>query len=582
MEVRYLKGLTMQNVQRVLLMICVLFSAAVPALSDQRATVEDIRFSVDAKGEAKLTVDFTNPDIDIDITQLNNQIVVVLSDSDLSEGLDKRLDVSDFATPVRYIDAQQKGSKVVVEVANRTLFTFKTKRDGNQLVLMISDKIIKAAKQRLLESSSFKGDLLDLNFQDIEVRDVLELIADFKSLNLVASDSVQGTITLNLNKVPWDQALDIILRSKGLDMRKEGNILLIAPIDEIAEREQKEIEIKRQLEELAPLETYVARIKYAESKDIYKFFTAPRQLLGANRQQGSGGQGAQGAKGSTFSILSGRGSAIIDERTNTIILTDIAEKINEFKRLLTQIDIPVKQVLIEARIVKAESDFRKELGASWGLAGSDQVDFSLGNSTSGTLVGILATDLGVSDPRAAFALSYLSDNLLIDLELSALEAGGFGEIVSQPKVLTADKKKASIKSGVEIPYQAVTNNADSANSVVETQFKEAVLMLEVTPQITPDNRVIMDILVKQDSVGSFTVNGEPAINITEISTQALVGNGQTLVLGGIFQSEELTGDEKVPLLGDLPLVGGLFKKQMRSKDKREILIFITPKIIDNR
>jgi type IV pilus assembly protein PilQ len=444
---------------------------------------------------------------------------------------------------------------------------------------MISDKIIKAAKQRLLESSSFKGDLLDLNFQDIEVRDVLELIADFKSLNLVASDSVQGTITLNLNKVPWDQALDIILRSKGLDMRKEGNILLIAPIDEIAEREQKEIEIKRQLEELAPLETYVARIKYAESKDIYKFFTAPRQLLGANRQQGSGGQGAQG---STFSILSGRGSAIIDERTNTIILTDIAEKINEFKRLLTQIDIPVKQVLIEARIVKAESDFRKELGASWGLAGSDKVDFSAISDSSQTLSGKLGIDLGVSDPRAAFALSYLSDNLLIDLELSALEAGGFGEIVSQPKVLTADKKKASIKSGVEIPYQAVTNNADSANSVVETQFKEAVLMLEVTPQITPDNRVIMDILVKQDSVGSFTVNGEPAINITEISTQALVGNGQTLVLGGIFQSEELTGDEKVPLLGDLPLVGGLFKKQMRSKDKREILIFITPKIIDNR
>ena len=322
-----------------------------------------------------------------------------------------------------------------------------------------------------------------------------------------------------------------------------------------------------------------ARIKYAESKDIYKFFTAPRQLLGANRQQGSGGQGAQG---STFSILSGRGSAIIDERTNTIILTDIAEKINEFKRLLTQIDIPVKQVLIEARIVKAESDFRKELGASWGLAGSDEVDFSAISDSSQTLSGKLGIDLGVSDPRAAFALSYLSDNLLIDLELSALEAGGFGEIVSQPKVLTADKKKASIKSGVEIPYQAVTNNADSANSVVETQFKEAVLMLEVTPQITPDNRVIMDILVKQDSVGSFTVNGEPAINITEISTQALVGNGQTLVLGGIFQSEELTGDEKVPLLGDLPLVGGLFKKQMRSKDKREILIFITPKIIDNR
>ena len=580
MEVRYLQGLTVQNVKKILLIIFVIFNAAVPALADQRATVEDIDFTVDAKGEARVTIGFTNSEVDIDIAQINNQIMVVLSDSDLSKELDKRLDVSEFATPLKYIDAQQQESKVVVEISNRALFTFKTKREGNQLVLMISDKIAKVSKQRVSKKSPFKGDLLDLNFQDIEVRDVLELIADFRSLNLVASDSVQGTITLNLNNVPWDQALDIILRSKGLDMRKQGNILLIAPIDEIAERERKEIESKKKLEELAPLETYVARIKYAEAKAVYQFFNAPRARTGANGQQNLGGQ-RQGGGGSTFSILSERGSAIVDERTNTIILTDIADKITEFKRLLTRIDIPVKQVLIEARIVKAESDFRKELGASWGLAGSDNVDFSAISDSSQTLSGILATDLGVSDPRAAFALSYLSDNLLIDLELSALEAGGFGEIVSQPKVLTADKKKASIKSGVEIPYQAVTNNADSANSVVETQFKEAVLQLEVTPQITPDNRVIMDILVKQDSVGSFTVNGEPAINVTEISTQALVGNGQTLVLGGIFQSEELTGEGKVPVLGDLPLVGSLFKKQMRSKDKREILIFITPKIIDN-
>ena len=580
MEVRYLQGLTVQNVKKILLIIFVIFNAAVPALADQRATVEDIDFTVDAKGEARVTIGFTNSEVDIDIAQINNQIMVVLSDSDLSKELDKRLDVSEFATPLKYIDAQQQESKVVVEISNRALFTFKTKREGNQLVLMISDKIAKVSKQRVSKKSPFKGDLLDLNFQDIEVRDVLELIADFRSLNLVASDSVQGTITLNLNNVPWDQALDIILRSKGLDMRKQGNILLIAPIDEIAERERKEIESKKKLEELAPLETYVARIKYAEAKAVYQFFNAPRARTGANGQQNLGGQ-RQGGGGSTFSILSERGSAIVDERTNTIILTDIADKITEFKRLLTRIDIPVKQVLIEARIVKAESDFRKELGASWGLAGSDNVDFSAISDSSQTLSGILATDLGVSDPRAAFALSYLSDNLLIDLELSALEAGGFGEIVSQPKVLTADKKKASIKSGVEIPYQAVTNNADSANSVVETQFKEAVLQLEVTPQITPDNRVIMDILVKQDSVGSFTVNGEPAINVTEISTQALFGNGQTLVLGGIFQSEELTGDKKVPVLGDLPLVGSLFKKQMRSKDKREILIFITPKIIDN-
>ena len=568
----------MRDFKIMLLTFSFLFSVATPVLSNEQSEVEDVEFRVDGKGHARITVSLTSLPEDIDITEINNRIVVVLKNSELSSDLDRRLDVSDFATPVKYIDTQQKASHVVMEITNQKLVTYSSEREGEKLILLISDKVIKTAQQRSIDKSLFKGDLLDLNFQDIEVRDVLELIADFKSLNLVASDSVQGKITLNLNKVPWDQALDIIMRSKGLDMRKQGNILLIAPIEEIAEREQKEIDSKKKLEELAPLETYVARIKYAEAKEIYKFFNAPRAQANGSGQQRSGGGGGQG---STFSILSERGSAIVDERTNTIILTDIGNKIDEFKRLLARIDIPVKQVLIEARIVKAESDFRKELGASWGLAGSDQVDFSLGNSTSGTLQGILATDLGISDPAAAFSLSYLSNNLLIDLELSALESGGFGEIVSQPKVLTADKKKASIKSGVEIPYQAVTNNGDASGAVVETQFKEAVLQLEVTPQITPDNRVIMDILVKQDSIGSFTVNGEPAINVTEITTQALVGNGQTLVLGGIFQSEELTGDQKVPILEDFPLVGNLFKKQMRTRDKREILIFITPKIIDN-
>jgi len=578
MEARFIKGLMMRGVKIIVLILGGLLSAATFALSNQESIVEAVDFSVDAKGEARITVSFTSPAVAIDITEINNRILVVLNNTELPSDLDKRLDVSDFATPIKYIDTQQKGSQVRIEVSHRKLVTYSTKREGKKFILLISDKPTKTAQQRSLDKSVFKGDLLDLNFQDIEVRDVLELIADFKSLNLVASDSVQGTITLNLNNVPWDQALDIIMRSKGLDMRKQGNILLIAPIEEIAERERKEVESKRKLEELAPLETYVARIKYAEAKEIYKFFNAPRAQVNSGDQQRSGGQGGHG---STFSILSERGSAIVDERTNTIILTDIGDKIDEFKRLLARIDIPVKQVLIEARIVKAESDFRKELGASWGLAGSDQVDFSLGNSTNEILEGVLATDLGISNPKAAFSLSYLSSNLLIDLELSALEAGGFGEIVSQPKVLTADKRKASIKSGVEIPYQAVTNNGDASGAVVETQFKEAVLQLEVTPQITPDNQVIMDILVKQDSVGSFTVNGEPAINVTEISTQALVGNGQTLVLGGIFQSEEVTGDEKVPVLGDLPLVGHLFKKQMRSKVKREILIFITPKIIDD-
>ena len=568
METRFIKGLVMRNVKTIILIFSGLLSAATFALSNQESIVEGVDFSVDAKGEARLTVSFTSPEVAIDITEMNNRILVVLKNTELSSDLDKRLDVSDFATPVKYIDTQQKGSQVMIEVANRKLVTYSTERKGKKLILLISDKLIKIARQQSLDNSSFTGDLLDLNFQNIEVRDVLELIADFKSLNLVASDSVQGTITLNLNNVPWDQALDIIMRSKGLDMRRRGNILLIAPIDEIAQREQNDVQTKKKLMELAPLETYVARIKYADVMQIEKLFAAKSD------------------SNSVGSILSERGSAIVDERTNTIILTDVGDKVDEFKRLLTRIDIPVKQVLIEARIVKAENDFRRELGASWGLSGVDTSDFSSDNVTDvlngNILVGSLATDLGASNPNSAFSLSYLSSDLLIDLELSALEAGGFGEIVSQPKVLTADKRKASIKSGVEVPYQAITAAGDDDSArVIVTTFKEAVLLLEVTPQITPDNKVIMDILVKQDSIGNFSVGGEPAINITEISTQALVGNGQTLVLGGIFQSEELTGGEKVPVLGDLPLVGHLFKKQIRQTEKREILIFITPKIIDD-
>jgi type IV pilus assembly protein PilQ len=568
----------MRPLKIIFLTVTFIGSVASPALVNQQSIVKSLDFSRDDKGQAKITMSLTSPTVAIEITANGNRIIVALHNSKLSKEMDRRLDVSDFATPVKFIDTRQKDTQVVMEVTNQTRVTYSIKREDKKFILFIFDEIKKAAHKRSSDKPLFKGDLLDLNFQDVEVRDVLELIANFKSLNLVASDSVKGTITLNLNQVPWDQALDIIMRSKGLDMRKQGNILLIAPIEEIAEREQKEIESREKLRELVPLETYVARIKYAQAKEIYKFFNAPKAQLNGGQQQNLGGDNKQG---STFSILSERGSAIVDERTNTIILTDIRDKIDEFKRLLSRIDIPVKQVLIEAKIVKAESNFRKELGASWGLAGNGQVDFSLGSKDSdGTLAGILATDLGISNPAVDFSLSYLSNNLLVDLELSALEAGGFGEIVSQPKVLTADKKKASIKSGVEIPYQAVTNNGDSSGAVVETQFKEAVLLLEVTPQITPDNRIIMDILVKQDSVGSFTVNGEPAINVTEIVTQALVSDGQTLVLGGIFQSEELTGDERVPLLGDLPLVGNLFKKQMRTKDKREILIFITPKIIN--
>ena len=423
--------------------------------------------------------------------------------------------------------------------------------------------------------------------------------------------------------MPWDQALEIVLKAKGLDKRQEGNVLMVAPAAEIAEQERLQVEANKQLQELAPLETAFVRIKYADAAEIFELFTAD------DSQSGQSGGATEG--NATTSILSERGSAIVDERTNTIILTDTEEKINEFKRLISEIDVPIKQVLIEARIVIANTDFKKELGVTWGLAGLDKLsggqfssasgDRSLGFSgrRSGLTPGAgvvetftyqadevevddgpdglpftaddittvtqnydfglgdsLAVDLGVSNPTGSFSLGYLTDNFLIDLELSALESDGYGEIVSQPKVLTGDKQQAVIKSGTEIAFEKATSSG--ATSI---EFKEAVLQLEVTPQITPDNRIIMDLLVSQDSVGAFTPTGEPSIDITRIETQALVGDGQTLVLGGIFQTEEVNGTEKVPMLGDIPFLGKLFRNDLRNIEKREILIFITPKIIDD-
>lgn len=400
---------------------------------------------------------------------------------------------------------------------------------------------------------------------------------------------------------------------------------MVAPAAEIAEQERLQVEANKQLQELAPLETAFVRIKYADAAKIFELFTADDQQSGD-----SGGASKDG--NATNSILSARGSAIVDERTNTIILTDTEDKISEFQRLIAEIDVPIKQVLIEARIVIANTDFKKELGATWGLAGIDKIsgttqssafgDKTLGFSgrRSGLSPGAgvaesfrysadeietdfgpdgvagggddgptlytknydfglgdsLAVDLGVADPTGSFSLGYLTDNFLIDLELSALESDGFGEIVSQPKVLTGDKQQAVIKSGTEIAYEKATSSG--ATSI---EFREAVLQLEVTPQITPDNRIIMDLLVSQDSVGAFTPGGEPSIDITRIETQALVGNGQTLVLGGIFQTEEVNGTEKVPMLGDIPFLGRLFRNDLRNVEKREILIFITPKIIDD-
>lgn len=588
---------------------------------DADFALTDIDFRRDPQGAGIIKIDLSDPAVNVDINKVGRKIRLEFYQTELPEPLNRRLDVVDFATPVQAIDSSQHGSTTVVIVEAGGQYDYLAYQADSQYIVSVkplSDADIEAQNKKF----NFTGDRLSLNFQDIEVRSVLQIIADFTSLNLVASDTVTGSITLRLDKVPWDQALEIVLKAKGLDKRREGNVLMVAPAAEIAEQERLQVEANKQLQELAPLETAFVRIRYADAAEIFELFTA-------KIDQGGQLGGGQSDGNETNSILSERGSAIVDERTNTIILTDSENKINEFKRLIDEIDVPIKQVLIEARIVIANTDFKKELGVTWGLAGLDRLagsriasangDRSLGFSgrRSGLTPGAgvietftysadeikrddgiagtaddgpttftqnydfglgdsLAVDLGVANPTGSFSLGYLTDNFLIDLELSALESDGYGEIVSQPKVLTGDKQQATIKSGTEIAYEKETSSG--ATSV---EFKEAVLQLEVTPQITPDNRIIMDLLVSQDSVGSIISGGEPSIDVTRVETQALVGDGQTLVLGGIFQTEEVNGTKKVPFLGDIPYLGKLFRNDLRNIEKREILIFITPKIIDD-
>ncbi|MDG1081395.1 MAG: type IV pilus secretin PilQ [Porticoccaceae bacterium] len=576
--------------------------------------VTDVDFRRSEDGSGSIVIGLSQPSVNVDINRSNHQIQLSFYQTELPDQFDRRLDVVDFATPVKTIDRKQVGTTTTVTIDASGQYDYLAYQADGQYVVNITP-LTDAEVEEQSRKFAFNGERLTLDFQDIEVRSVLQIIAEFTSLNLVASDTVTGNITLWLDDVPWDQALEIILKAKGLDKRQEGNVLMVAPAAEIAEQERLQVEANKQLQELAPLETTFVRIKYADAAEIFELFTASR---GDEGQSSSGGREGN----ATTTILSERGSAIVDERTNTIILTDTEDKINAFKRLIDEIDVPIKQVLIEARIVIANTDFKKELGVTWGLAGIEKLtggtigspfgDKTLGFSgrRSGLTPGAgvketftysadeietdddgittytrnydiglgdsLAVDLGVDNPTGSFSLGYLTDNFLIDLELSALESDGFGEIVSQPKVLTGDKQQAVIKSGTEIAYQKATSSG--ATSI---EFKEAVLQLEVTPQITPDNRIIMDLLVSQDSVGAFTPTGEPSIDITQIETQALVGNGQTLVLGGIFQTEEVNGTDKVPLLGDLPFLGKLFRNDLRNIEKREILIFITPKIIDD-
>ena len=421
---------------------------------------------------------------------------------------------------------------------------------------------------------AYADDHLSFNFQDIEVRTVLQLIADVTDQNLVASDAVSGRITLRLQNVPWDQALELVLKTSGLDKRRVGDVLMVGPASEIAERERQDIETRRQIAELTPLQTALIRIRHADADNVAKLFETDGE-----RDDGP--------------MMSSRGSMVVDVRTNALIVTDTEARLMAIRGLVDSIDIPVRQVMIEAQIVIAQSDVSEHLGIRWGGGhlGRYSTSAGLGNLSklnenvaankplSLNFPDALLVDLGVSAATSSFALGYASSDLFLAAELSALEAQGIGEVISQPKVITGDKQKASIKSGTEVPYQQ-----SSANGETTVAFKEAVLRLDVTPNITPDDRVLLTLEIHQDSVGSLVPSGSggaiPTIDTTELNTQVLVGNGETVVLGGVFRTEDVESTTSVPFLGDIPLLGYLFKSTRHQQTKTETLIFVTPHILE--
>ena len=557
---------------------------------DRSITEVDFRRTEDGAGVILLTL--SNSKVAVDIEQLSSGVTVNFVDTDLPPELRRRLDVVDFATPVKTIQSITDGNNAQISVDVTGDYDYLAYQTDNQYAITIkplTEEEVAAKKERF----KYVGEKLSLNFQDIKVRAVLEIIADVTGLNLVASDTVAGNITLRLDNVPWDQALDLVLKSKGLDKRQTGNVLLVAPATEIAERERQAIEARNQLQELAPLRTEFIRIRYARAKDIFELFS------GSDDEDANDESGSQ----STAGILSERGTAIVDERTNSIILTETEDKIADFKRLIEQVDVPIRQVMIESRIVVANSEFAKEIGVRWGGIASTTSDgrtYDFGGSLdsfadngdgdgspAGAFAGNNSTildennivDLATSNTAGSIGISFLNSKILLNLELTAYENSGLAEIVSQPKVITGDKQQATIESGQEIPYQTITDDG------VTVEFREAVLKLDVTPQITPDNRVIMDLVINQDSVSDREILSNtasvPIIDTTELNTQVLVKDGQTVVLGGIFQRSTVKGETKVPLLGDIPFLGRLFRQQVSDDQKQELLIFITPRILSD-
>jgi len=574
--------------------------------SDQQHALRDVDFRRGKNGEGRIVVDLSDSNAGIDIRQQGRQLIVDFQRTSVPRNLERRMDVADFNTPVVTIDTTEVNGNARMVIEPKGIWEHSAYQADNRFIIEV--KPVQDDPNKLVQGTraGYKGEKLSLNFQNIEVRSVLQVIADFTGLNIVTSDTVQGSLTLRLKDVPWDQALDIILQTKGLDMRKNGNIVLIAPREELALKEKQQLESQAQINDLEPLQTEMFQLNYAKAAD----------LLNIVNVQTAGSQGASGAR-----FLSKRGTAFVDPRTNILFVTDIAARLEEVRRVIRQIDTSVRQVLIEARIVIADDKFSRQLGIrfgqqtgatllnrryAFGSGGSLSTTpvVSIGSGTSGTVTRTAATQtpfelasgiatagysdspqLNVNLPVAnaagqlALTLINLGSGNLINLELSALEADNRGKVVSSPRVITGDNQKAHIEQGTEIPY--VTPG--SANSPATVSFKKAVLALDVTPQITPDGRVIMQVEIRKDSVGELVnVQGGgqvPAIDTKNVLTQIAVNNGDTAVIGGIYEEVIRNDTTKVPFLGDVPVVGYLFKNTGRSSQKTELLIFLTPRVV---
>lgn len=550
------------------------------ATSNQAHAISKVDFVRGKNGEGRIIVDLSDANTGINIKQKGKLLTVDFINTDVPAELQRRLNVINFNTPVLYVDTMKQGKNGRMVIEPKGNWEQSAYQADNKFVIDVRQVIEDPNKLVKGNKPGYSGEKLSLNFQNIEVRSVLQVIADFTGLNIIASDTVAGNLTLRLKDVPWDQAMDIIMQNKGLTMRKSGNVIMVAPADEVNAKDKAQLAAASEIEDLEPLRTEAFTLKYQKAEDFQRLLNGQSGLAGGG---GVGGAGAQAGR-----ILSKRGSVSADKRTNTLFIQDTAQRLEDIQQVLNKVDIPVRQVMIESRLVLADDKFSKSLGARFGVQSATTPgnnDLSIGGAlppvvgNTGTATAStngLNSNLPVANAfgSIAFSVFRLPAGLLLNLELSALESDQRGKIVSSPRVTTANQQKAKIASGTEIPYLEA-----SSSGAATVSFKEAVLSLEVTPQITPDDKIIMDLEVKKEAVGTIFA-GVPSIDTQNVTTQVLVANGETAVLGGIYEQTERNDVDKVPFFGDLPVIGNVFKRRVKQDDKTELLIFITPKIMD--